>query len=132
MENIQLAVTDEQQLTLTFGQRLRGLRAARNMHQRELARRAQISATYVAQIEKGRAPAPPRETAERILGALQPEESERRALLMLAAAERGSNEADEQLPAEIRALVHDLRRHANELPDPFIRKLRTVIREAVK
>lgn len=132
MENTHQAVADELQLTPTFGQRLRDLRATRNMRQRELARRAEISATYVAQIEKGRAPAPPRATAERILRALNAEAAERQTLLALAAAERGSSEADETLPPEIRALVHELRKNANQLPDPFVRKLLTVVREAVK
>lgn len=125
------AGTDESQ-SIYFGQQLRALRISLNVHQRELARRAGVSATYIAQIEKGRTPAPPRETAEKILEALQPKEAELRALLRMAAAERGSNDSDEQLPPEVRGLINDLRRYANQLPERFTRGLRTAVREAVK
>lgn len=97
---------------------------------RRVATLAEVSPSYLAQIESG--VPPPRETCERILRALGVGEDLFRHLLGLAAQQRGSTEADEQLPLEIRELIRDLRRYAYLLPTRFTRGLRTAVREAVR
>ena len=133
MGSNQQRVPVEQQLpAMTFGQHLRNLRRSRNFSRREFAKSVGLSATYLSEIEAGGAKPPPGETIARIVSALKPDEIDRRALLWLAASGRGSTEIDERLPTEIRALIYDLRKYADLIPERFARGLRTAVREAVK
>lgn len=133
MENNLLSAAVDQPLpAMTFGQHLHNLRRSRNISRREFAKSVGLSATYLSDIEVGGTKPPPSETIARILSALQPDEIDRRALLWLAASGRGSTEIDERLPTEIRALIYDLRKYADLIPERFARGLRTAVREAVK
>lgn len=130
--NLKSAMVEQPLPALTFGQHLCNLRRSRNFSRREFAKSVGLSAAYLSEIEAGGAKPPPGETIARILSALQPDEIDRRALLWLAASGRGSTEIDERLPTEIRALIYDIRKYADLIPERFARGLRTAVREAVK
>jgi transcriptional regulator with XRE-family HTH domain len=114
-----------------FGSSIRARRILAGQTLRQASDLAGLSKTYLAQIETGSL-TPPRETCERILRALHVPDREAHQLLGIAALERGSSEADEQLPLEIRALIREVRRYAYVLPEAFTRGLRTAIREIVR
>jgi transcriptional regulator with XRE-family HTH domain len=66
---------------MTFGQRLRDLRLARRLNQKELAAAAGIDVTYLSKVENSRMEPPAEETIRRLAGALEVEPTE---LLLLA------------------------------------------------
>ena len=131
MQNSQLAHMEDQAPITSFGRYLRKIRITRKVTLRELANRAQPSPSYISSIESGSATPPPRETTERILDALDPEDAEREALFILGMTARGSTEFDERLPEEVRFLICELRGDGHKLPDRFVRALRVYVKEAV-
>ena len=66
---------------MTFGERVKGLRKARGVSQRELAERIGIDFTYLSKIENDRMEPPSEGTIRRIAGALDASADE---LLVLA------------------------------------------------
>lgn len=66
---------------MTFGERLRELRKAQDISQRDLADRVKVDYTYVSKIETGDTPPPSAETIHRMALALAADEQE---LMVLA------------------------------------------------
>lgn len=112
-----------------FAEQIKSQRLALKHSQQEVARVVGISTTYLARLESGRAIPPPRETSERLLHALQFESGKQAELLQIAAHARGSTEAEEKLPKDVRLLLTEIRRRAHAMPAKFVRGLRTAVRE---
>ena len=115
----------------TFGASLYALRTAAAKTQAEVAANAGISNSYYCGIENGKRLPPPRRTAARLARAVGLCGREADALVAMAVVQRGSDRQDEDLPADVRLLICDLRTHAFEIPTRFVAGLRAKLREAV-
>lgn len=125
MNNDKLTATD------TFGGQLAKLRNSRGLTQSTLAANAEISTSYYSAIEGNKRLPPPGETLTRILTALSCTEAEVNTLLEMAAAERVISTFICHLPADVQALIGDIRINGHALPSDFVRALRVHIREAI-
>lgn len=67
--------------TTNFGKRIQEIRLAKNLSQRELARKAKMDFTYLSKIESGRMPPPKEDIVARLAGVLGADLNE---LLVLA------------------------------------------------
>lgn len=116
----------------TFGSSIKTLRKSLKLSTRILAPHARISVSYYEKIENGRAVPPPRITCERLLESLELTREDEHELLLLAAKERGSTDAEEQLPLPVRELLKEIRLYANDMRPAFIDYLRTTVRSVKK
>lgn len=93
---------------MTFGTRLKELRLARRMNQRDLADKADIDVTYLSKIENGRMEPPAEDTIQRLASILGADADE---LLVLA----------KKVPSDVRDVVTA----SPEVP-AFLRKARNL------
>jgi len=107
----------------SFGETLRGLRQARGIGLRELARRLGISATYLSQIESDACPTPIEERVMAMAQALEQDPDE-----LLALAGRVASDVDAIIRARPRAMATFLRT-ARGLSEEDLRRLTEQIRE---
>lgn len=114
----------------TFGSKIFLLRKQTGRSQSSMAEKAGLSNGYLADIENGRRPAPPRQTVLRIASALElsPEQCDR--LLAIAEAERHAELHDAHLPSAVRALLISLRVAAPMLDDETVSAINVLIKNA--
>jgi transcriptional regulator with XRE-family HTH domain len=111
-----------------FGSVIKQLRKDRGLTSAALAKVSLISGDYLEKIESRRSIPPPRMTITNILNSLDLQEDQKDNLLKLAAFERGSFEAEEQLTFEVRQLLNEIRRNAQNMPPAFVQHLRITVR----
>lgn len=112
----------------SLGTQLRQRRINLGLTEHTVAEAAGISPSYYSAIETGRR-TPPANTLDRILNALGISGEDTKAVLELAATERGLSPDDAELPEEVQALIGDIRKAANTLQPRFTKWLRAKIRE---
>lgn len=115
-----------------LGQRLRRRRQELAHTLDEIAAKAEISASYLSEIETGKCIPPPSTTMKKILDMLEFCETEAYELAQLATIARGLAYGEADLPPETQALIRDIRAHAHRMSPRFIKGLQSAIREAVK
>ena len=105
-------------MSMTFGERVREIRKAQGISQRDLAAIVKVDFTYISKIETGDTPPPSRETIHRIAWALNADEGELFALAGKVSAEvlaQRLTELEEKQAGlvdeleEVRQLVNQLR-----------------------
>ena len=112
----------------TFGSKIFLLRRRSGRSQSALAALAGMSNGYLADIENGRRPAPPRKTVMRIASALDLSSEQCDRLFAIAEAERYSALHDANLPIAIRKLLISIRVAAPSLGDETIGAINALIK----
>jgi len=115
----------------TFGGKLTEIRVEKSLSQSSVASMANISTGYYSAIENNKRLPPPSETLARILLALNCTTNEAIYIQELAATERRVTPVELDLPAELQALIVDLRKYGSTLPKRSIHALRSYIRDAL-
>lgn len=115
----------------TLGARIRRRRLESGLFLKDAAVRARVAASTLKDVESGRIPPPLPETLGRILVAVGFARHELPELRADAARERGVATADENLPPDIQALIHDLRIHGPSLHPRAIQWLKRVLRDEI-
>lgn len=121
----------DEYLTDTFGGKLATLRIVRKLSQATVASVANISTGYYSALENDKRLPPPNDTLTRILKALNCTRSEVEDIQQLAATERRIIPMELELPAELQALIVELRTHGKKLSNRSVHALRAYIRDAL-
>lgn len=97
--------------------------------QAAVAAAASLSTGYYSEIENGKRPPPPRDTADRIAKALGLENTQVATLVAIAVAERAALRQDAGLSSDVRGLIFTIWKAAPHLSSELIAKIRLAIEE---
>lgn len=121
--------TSQHCLTRSFGELMYQHRTRLGVSQRNIARAAGMSESYLSELENCKRIAPPHSTAMRIAEALKLSPVEANFLSGIAESERGAQFHDRHLPPQIQQLMAMLRFSGDRLPADVLNLLKEKLQE---
>ena len=118
-------------ITRSFGELMYDHRTRMGVSQRNIARAAGMSESYLSELENCKRIAPPHSTAMRIAEALKLSPFEANYLSGIAESERGAQLHDTHLPPQIQQLMAMLRVSGDRLPSEVLNLIKEKLQEVI-